>query len=63
MKRSLETSKMFGIKKIGLDSVASVANVDFAIKRNDKTIEKAMREAEGKKAEAVTILRRYASVQ
>jgi hypothetical protein len=60
MKRSLTKSKLFGIKEVTLQTVASTANVNVTTtKRNNYIIEETLREAERKKAEAITILRRY----
>jgi len=59
MKRSLTKSKLFGIKEVTQQTVASTANVNARTTKRNHSVIEALREAERKKAEAITILRRY----
>ncbi|MDH5448984.1 MAG: hypothetical protein OEY24_08745 [Candidatus Bathyarchaeota archaeon] len=67
MEKSLDKSKLFGIRKATSQTVISTTSNDISItQRNNCTIEKALLEAERKKAEATiihTILRRYTLVR
>ena len=64
MKRSLETNKLFGIRKTAPKTVKSTASTNVTVaQHNNHTIEKAFLEAERKKADAITILRRYTLVR
>ena len=57
MKTSLETSKLFGIRKTTLDKVKSIKETDAVAGWYDnRAAEKAMVEAEHRKAEAITII-------
>ncbi|UCE95421.1 MAG: hypothetical protein JSV51_06740 [Candidatus Bathyarchaeota archaeon] len=61
MEKSLAKSKLFGTRDIvSWDSSVSTKSIDSTIMQNNNpTIEKALSEAERKKAEAITMLRHY----
>jgi len=64
MENSLTRNEMFGIKKTTPQTETSTASIDFAVtKHNNLMIEKALLEAERKKAEGITILRRYTLIR
>ena len=64
MEKTLVKSKLFGIKTTTLQTVTSTTSIDFVVtKHNNHIIEKALLEAERKKAEATTILRRYTLIR
>ncbi len=60
MKRNLETGKLFGIRKTASQKVEVSKSPRVKVGRADYyATEKAIFEAERKKAEAITILRSY----
>ena len=64
MKTSLETGKLFRIRRTIHRTTGTAATTDdVAIRLNDETIAKARVEAEHKKAEAITILRRHTIIR
>ena len=64
MEKSLVKSKLFGIKTTTPQTVTPTTNTDITFTRhNNHMIEKALLEAERKKAETTTILRRYTLIR
>jgi len=60
MEKSLAKNNLFGIKKTTSQTFNSTGSVNVPItQHNNRTIEKALLEAEHKKAQAITISRRY----
>jgi hypothetical protein len=64
MENSLTRNKLFGIKTTTPQTETSTTNIDVTFTRQNKNmIKKALLEAERKKAEATTILRRYTLIR
>ncbi|MCW3986381.1 MAG: hypothetical protein NWE91_08260 [Candidatus Bathyarchaeota archaeon] len=60
MKTSLSKTKLFGIRKTLPQTIAPSSSINIAVtQHNNCSIEKAKFEAEHKKAQAITISRRY----
>ncbi|MCK4478592.1 hypothetical protein KAU88_08730 [Candidatus Bathyarchaeota archaeon] len=60
MKTSLSRNKLSGIRKILPQTIAPSSGINIAVtQHNNCSIEKAKFEAEHKKAQAITISRRY----
>lgn len=64
MKTSLDTSKLFGIKKTPLQKTASIRGLEATVAQlKNPRIKKALWEAERKKAQAITLLRQYTFIR
>ena len=64
MERSLDNSRLFGIRKSESREITSAYNTDAVKKQHDAlATEKAMLEAEYRKAQAITILRRHTLIR